>query len=180
MCAACALHVHCKHATCALYTLHCTHCTHGTRCTALHCAHYAPSHARAGEHGLLQNVQTRVSVDGLSPLERLMHHKAGTVHEQMAAQLWDASSDADAVLAFTRLGESGALERAEAEGQAAAARETEELANLPSDKVERNQHRKREPVKRTPEEIVALRAERAAKRALTGAPPHDPNAGARR
>ena len=35
-------------------------------------------------------------------------------------------------------------------------------------------------VKRTDEEIAALRAVRAAKRALTGAPPHDPNAGARR
>ena len=63
--------------------------------------------------------------------------------------------------------------------EAAAARETEELANLPSGKVARNQHRKREPVKRTEEEIVALRAVRAAKRALTGAPPHDPNAGRR-
>ena len=52
--------------------------------------------------------------------------------------------------------------------------------NLPSGKVARNQHRKREPVKRTEEEIVALRAVRAAKRALTGAPPHDPNAGVRR
>ena len=52
--------------------------------------------------------------------------------------------------------------------------------NLPSGKVARNQHRKREPVKRTEEEIVALRAGRAAKRALTGAPPHDPNAGVRR
>jgi hypothetical protein len=83
---------------------------------------------------------------------------------------------------LTRLAESGALERAEAEGQAAAARETEELANLPSGKErkERNQHRKREPVKRTEEEIVALRAVRTAKRALTGAPPHDPNAGRRR
>ena len=101
----------------------------------------------------------------------------------MAALLWDGASDADAVMAFTRLAESGALEvalqgsnhipnpvpnpnpnpnpnpspnptpnqRAEAEGQAAAARETEELTNLPgySGKVERNQHRKREPVKRT-------------------------------
>lgn len=130
----------------------------------------------------LQTVQTRVRADDLPPLERLLCHRAGTVHEQMAALLWDGASDADAVLAFTRLAESGALERAEAEGQAAAARETEELANLPSGKErkERNQHRKREPVKRTEEEIVALRAVRAAKRALTGAPPHDPNAGRRR
>ena len=56
--------------------------------------------------------------------------------------------------------------------------------NQPSGKVARNQHRKREPrrepVKRTEEEIVALRAGRAATRALTGAPPHDPNAGVRR
>jgi len=140
-------------------------------------AQHLPEGVEQGQHGLLQ---TRVQVDGLPPLERLMYHKAGTVHEQMATQLWEAASDADAVLAFTQLAESGALERAEAEGQAAAARETEELTNLPSDKVERNQHRKREPVKRTPEEIVALRAVRAAKRALTGAPPHDPNAGARR
>ena len=123
----------------------------------------------------------RVRAGELPPLERLLYHQAGTVHEQMAAVLWEAASDADAVLGFTRLAESGALERAEEEGQAAAARETEELANLPSGskRAPRNKHRRREPVKRTEEEIAALRAVRAAKRAATGAPPHDPNAGRR-
>ena len=125
--------------------------------------------------------QARVRAAELPPLERLLYHQAGAVHEQMAAVLWEAASDADAVLGFTRLAESGALERAEEEGRAAAARETEELANLPSGskRVPRNKHRRREPVKRTEEEIAALRAVRAAKRAATGAPPHDPNAGRR-
>ena len=64
-------------------------------------------------------MQTRVRADGLPPLERLLYHKAGSVHEQMAALLWEGASDADAVRGFTQLAESGALERAEAEGQAA-------------------------------------------------------------
>ena len=38
---------------------------------------------------------------------------------------------------------------------------------------------KKQKQPRTEEEIAALRAVRAAKRAATGAPPHDPNAGRR-
>ena len=107
------------------------------------------------------------------------------MHEQLAACLWEASSDADAVLALTRLAESGALERAAAEAAQGRAQEAkdDELANIPRDekKERRGGGRRRkweEKPKRTEEEIAALRAERAKKRALTGAPPH--HDGARR
>lgn len=106
------------------------------------------------------------------------------VHERVAAALWDSDSDEAAVQILTQLAASPEIaqiatdaassDAASAEGTAAG--DAEELANVPSSsdgpKKRKGRTRTREAPKRTEEEIAQIRAERAAKRALTGAPPH--------
>lgn len=52
------------------------------------------------------------TVEGLSPLERLLRCESEAAHGPIAEALWDAASDADAVTALERLaaGELGAWE----------------------------------------------------------------------
>ena len=130
-------------------------------------------------------MQTRLppAPEGTAPLERVLAHGDPSVHERVAAALWEASSDAGAVAALTRLAEGAelaALARGGEEGEAPVLGEATELSNIPSDGAQASgarsgkKHRRARapPVVRTEEEIAALRAERAAKRERTGAPPH--------
>ena len=80
---------------------------------------------------------------------------------------------------LTRFAESDELARLES--NAVAASEVSELANIPGSDTDekggakkkgRGRRNRSTPPQRTPEEIEIIRAERAAKRALTGAPPH--------
>ena len=127
------------------------------------------------------------------PLERLLSTQGSpATYDLIAAALWEAASDADAVTALTTLATSGELLRVQAAeaASAVAIEEDGELGNIPSsegsdggggggkrasDKTtgrkKKSRYRAKAP-ERSPEEIAALRAERAAKRERTGAPPH--------
>jgi tRNA-dihydrouridine synthase 3 len=118
-------------------------------------------------------MQMRVSADeSASPLERLLGSPSPIAHELIAGALWDTSSDAEAVSALTELAESNRITELETEASAAGAGEVEELTNIPAKEKKVQRRRRAAPPQRTPEEIAAVRAERAAKRARTGAPPH--------
>lgn len=139
-----------------------------------HCPADAPP-----DHSLLQTRDDPLSAELHPPLDRLLTHRSLAVHEQIAAALWDADADADAVRALEALAASGVLDsQPHAAADAAAAGSTDdELSNVPSEKAERRRRgrgrgRREPPPQRTPEEIAELRAQRAAKRLLTGAPPH--------
>lgn len=131
------------------------------------------------DHSLLQTRLEVLSAEDHPPLDRVLACRSPAVHEQIAAALWDADADADAVLALEALVASGALDHqphdaaTPIDGDGA----DDELTNVPSERAERQRAgkgrgRREPPPQRTPEEIAELRAQRAAKRLLTGAPPH--------
>ena len=121
------------------------------------------------------------------PLERLLSRNCpSAAFELIADRLWEAGSDAEAVEALTALASSAQYEglKAEAAAMAVAKAEDGELSNIPtsgggagsggkraSDRKTRGRRRS-QGIQRTEAEIAELRAQRAAKRAATGAPPH--------
>ena len=129
-------------------------------------------------------LQTRTDPfgDETPPLERLLGNKSPAAHALIADALWEAADDADGVRRLRALAESDELKKAELDdfaAHAAPAGDAAELANVPGGAAgaagpQKKGPRRRRPVapQRTPEEIEALRAVRAAKRALTGAPAH--------
>ena len=137
------------------------------------------------ETPLMQTRMSPLTDDDVPPLERLLAHTSPSAHELIARRLWEAASDAEAVRALTELARSDELVEAVASEplsemrtrSQAAVGDATELTNVPDSKggakPGRKQRRRRQPPpQRTEAEIAALRAERAAKRALTGAPPH--------
>lgn len=137
-----------------------------------HCPADAPP-----DHSLLQTRDAPLAAEDHPPLDRLLAQRSPAVHEQLASALWDAAADADAVLALETLAASGVLDRQPPPQQRHGADgDDDELSNVPSEKAERGGRGgrgRREPSQqRTPEEIAELRAQRAEKRRLTGAPPH--------
>ena len=129
-------------------------------------------------------IQTRMDDLQVEPLERLLAHASPAAHDLIAAKLWEATSDSEAVDALSALAESAELagiDKGLDSSPSEAEAEDSELANIPSSgngsggaKSKRGKGRRNRtpPPQRTPEEIAALRAERAAKRERTGAPPH--------
>jgi len=83
------------------------------------------------------------------------------VHQLIAETLYDSTSDADAVAALTTIAEGDVVKEINRRHEA----EMQKLA-----KLERKGYKRR--IKRTPEEIKELRAERAAKRARLNLPAH--------
>jgi tRNA-dihydrouridine synthase 3 len=117
-------------------------------------------------------LQTRTNLpEEATPLERVLMHPSKDVHERVAALLWAAESDAHAVASLREFGEGGELARVGV-SDCGKVGEATELANIPEKKSTRRSQGRAAPVVRTPEEIAALRAARAAKRAATGAAPH--------
>uniref|UniRef100_A0A7S2XSJ4 Uncharacterized protein n=1 Tax=Attheya septentrionalis TaxID=420275 RepID=A0A7S2XSJ4_9STRA len=119
------------------------------------------------ESPLIQNRILRPT--DISPLESLLSHRSEDTHMLIAAALWESESNADAVTKLNTLAESHQFRdiQTNASGKDTDdAEETTELANIPKNSKGRwNQRRGRNPKpKRSPEEIVAVRAERAAKK----------------
>ena len=109
---------------------------------------------------------------------RMQDHR---IHELIAAALWEADSDASAVDDLTKLSMSSRVEEIFTSGAGAAQELTgdvEEEGNVPKEVRERPKGRRRSvrPA-RTEAEIAQIRAERAAKRELTGASPHQDGRG---
>ena len=114
-------------------------------------------------------LQSRIAPpDELSPLATLLLDRHEQTHDIIANILWDADSDAHAVSQLSTFAESAAF--ADIQNHARSKEEeeeaTKELSNIPK-KRERRRTRIPKP-KRTLEEIEAIRAERAAKRAAAG------------
>ena len=123
---------------------------------------------------LMQTRMQPLSADA-PPLERLLSHTNRDVHQMIAACLWDAASDVEAVRRMTTLAESAELAAIEL-GEIS---EVNELSNIPRGAAAtpsgagKHKYKRRAPKpQRSEEEIAALRAVRAAKRLATGAPPH--------
>ena len=119
----------------------------------------------------------------MPPLERLLAHSSPEVHELIADRLWEAATDADAVHTLETLAEDvdhGRIELGGGSAGGGSAADDAELANIPGSdggssagsKRARGRRNRAPPPQRTEAEIAALRAERAAKRERTGAPPH--------
>ena len=101
--------------------------------------------------------------DDLSPLESLLSHRNTEAHNLIANELWESSTDMDAVNKLTSLAESHAFNEIK---NSSVDEEIKELSNIPESKKGRwNKRRGRNPKpQRTPEEIAIIRAERAAKK----------------
>mmetsp|Transcript_18554 Transcript_18554/g.27163 ORF Transcript_18554/g.27163 Transcript_18554/m.27163 type:complete len:474 (+) Transcript_18554:38-1459(+) len=126
------------------------------------------------EYGLMSTkkplIQERLlKPEDVSPIDALMSHRSKDVHELIASSLWESDSNAGAVSKLHALAESkqfqDILANPNDEDEESGATE---LANIPKRGApgKWNKRRGRNPKpKRTPEEIVAVRAERAAKKA---------------
>ena len=126
------------------------------------------------EEPLMQMRRPPLPAD-LPALDRLLASRAPGAHDAMSGLLWEAASDAAAVDALRNFAEGGGLAEVEAAAAAEAEAEEEELANVGqaySGGLKKQRRRRAAPVIRTPQEIAALRAQRALKRKLTGAAPH--------
>jgi tRNA-dihydrouridine synthase 3 len=121
-------------------------------------------------------IQERINLaEDASPLEVLLNHRSEATHDLIASALWDSDSKTNAVERMRRLAESHEFQeiqmRQENDGNDGEdSREATELTNIPQDKIpkggkwEKRRARSQKPP-RTPEEIVAIRAERAVKKA---------------
>jgi hypothetical protein len=117
--------------------------------------------------------------DEAPPLDRLLEHTDSAVHERIAAALWEATSDADAVSSLNALAVSEHVRRPSA---ADTPHEVAELANVPDserasgsgagDAPKKQRRTRARAPQRTEEDIRVLRAERAAKRERLGTPAH--------
>jgi hypothetical protein len=100
------------------------------------------------------------------PLEVLLSHRSKRAHDRIAAVLWESNSDQDAVQKLVAFAESHDFEEIKNTEEEVDAEETKELSNIRREGGGWRKRRQREhKPKRTPEEIVAVRAERAAKKA---------------
>lgn len=112
--------------------------------------------------------------DATSPLEILLHHRSEKMHEKIAFALWDSDSCNDAVRRLCELSESGQFReiQEQCENNKSQGEDTKELANIPERSKPnqwkgRKRRQRRDPKPdRTPEEIAAIRVERAAKKAM--------------
>jgi tRNA-dihydrouridine synthase 3 len=121
-------------------------------------------------------IHRRIEVpEDASPLEILFHHSSEDAHIRIADTLWSSSDSADAIYQLRKLAESNEFQEIRAridEGEGGEEEEdTTELANVPEGNknaqwIGRKRRQRRGPKPdRTPEEIAAIRAERAAKKA---------------
>ena len=112
-------------------------------------------------------IQNRIPIPhDIPPLEALLRNRCTDAHNLIASALWESASDADAVRKLTTLSESHEFKEIQRLGTAASG-EDKVLTNLPKGKAgkwEKRRGRKPGP-KRTEEEITAIRAKRAAKKA---------------
>ncbi|CAB9528561.1 synthase [Seminavis robusta] len=104
--------------------------------------------------------------DNIAPLGLLLEHGSKATHERIAGILWDSTSDKEAVANLQSFAESKEFETIqnchEDDGKN---EETTELANIRSGGKWRKRRGRSPKPQRTPEEIAAIRAERAAKKA---------------
>ena len=116
-------------------------------------------------------IQKRATLvfDEMTPLEQLLSHRSPKVHDLISNALWESDSDAHAVSLLKALAESADLKNIQVVDDES--NETLELANVPSNNKRRKFGRRgRDPKPpRTEQEIVAIRAERAAKKARLAA-----------
>jgi tRNA-dihydrouridine synthase 3 len=113
--------------------------------------------------------------DDALPLDILFQHSSEDAHTMIADTLWNSGSSADAVQQLQKLAESKDFqeirERAASEVEDEDKEDTTELANVPKDnkksqwKGRKGRGRRGTKPDRTPEEIAAIRAQRAAKKA---------------
>jgi len=106
-----------------------------------------------------------------SPLQALLSHRNEDTHSLIADSLWSSDSSSNAVQRLLQLAESEDFRDIQTkcsleEATSRDSDETAELANVPASdgKWKRRRRRSQKPV-RTDEEIAAIRAERAAKKA---------------
>jgi tRNA-dihydrouridine synthase 3 len=122
-------------------------------------------------------IHNRIGVpEDSSPLDILFYHRSEEVHDRIADVLWNSDSSLNAVVGLQQLAESKEFhelqEKCRLEELSNDEDDTKELANVPDGKKKngiwngrkRSQRRGPKP-DRTPEEIAAIRAERAAKKA---------------
>lgn len=118
-------------------------------------------------------IHRRITVsEDASPLEILFNNGSDDAHERIANTLWASSTASEAVTFLQRFAESKDFQDIrERLGEESDMEETAELANIPGDskkthwKGRKRQQRRSPKPDRTPEEIAAIRAERAAKKA---------------
>ena len=112
-------------------------------------------------------IQNRIIVpEDISPLEVLMSNRCSDAHNLIAGALWESDSNADAVQKLNALAESHEFKEILLTGSANQGEDTV-LTNLPKGKAgkwEKRRGRKPGP-KRSEEEVAAIRAGRAAKKA---------------
>ena len=116
-------------------------------------------------------IQTRVTPSCLTPIDELLCNRHAETHDIMASILWESDSDANAVTKLAAFAESPDFAQIQRRRTDTADDETKELSNIPKngEQGKREKRRERTPKpKRTPEEIAAIRVERAAKREATG------------
>lgn len=121
--------------------------------------------AQSNERPLIQN---RVAVpDDISPLESLMSNRCKDSHNLIAAALWESDSNADAFSKLNNIAEGSEFQQILVRGNDPSG-EDEVLTNLPKGKAGKWEKRRgRNPgPKRTDEEIAAIRAKRAEKKAM--------------
>jgi len=121
--------------------------------------------AQSNERPLIQN---RIAVpDDISPLESLMSNRCKDSHNLIAAALWESDSNADAFSKLNNIAEGSEFLQILVRGNDPSG-EDEVLTNLPKGKAGKWEKRRgRNPgPKRTDEEIAAIRAKRAEKKAM--------------
>jgi tRNA-dihydrouridine synthase 3 len=138
-----------------------------------------PEHSHAEESLSSPLIHRRIYVpEDASPIEILFHHGSEDTHKRIADTLWSSSGSVDAMHQLIKLAESKEFQeirgRIKEDGEM---EETTELANVPegnkkSEWTGRKRRQRRLPKpERTQEEIAAIRAERAAKKARQEAEP---------
>jgi tRNA-dihydrouridine synthase 3 len=121
-------------------------------------------------------IHRRIDIpDDAPPLQILLSHRSEDTHELIAEAFWNSDSSADALQKLQRVAEGQEFRDIqtkclhEDEVMSLDTAETTELANIPSIGAKKGEskrrHRRSQKPDRTPEEIAAIRAERAAKKA---------------
>ena len=122
-------------------------------------------------------IHNRIDVpNDATPLDILFYHRSEEVHERIADSLWNSDSSANALDNLQILAESDEFRKIQEKCRLGESMEqeedTKELANVPEGskknvvwKGKKRRQRRGPKPDRTPEEIAAIRAERAAKKA---------------
>jgi tRNA-dihydrouridine synthase 3 len=115
-------------------------------------------------------IQKRIELaEDASPLEVLLNHRSEATHGLIAAALWDSDSESNAIQRLIRLAESHEFQEIQISKDNDEDKETAELSNIPEGRSSKGKWEKRrarsQKPPRTPEEIIEIRAERAAKKA---------------